>query len=104
MYYEQDRLNIALSYCSNMIEFTDRTVQDIIAAHTVMGKILTKMRHFVKAEEHYSKTLNVLHLIDPSQQANILEGISNFYLIQKKCLEAEKFCINSLAKWTKMRN
>ena len=37
----------------------------------------------------------------PSRQAVVLK---NIYLTQKKYLEAEKFCIKSLAKWTKLRN
>ena len=105
LYYEQDRLNIALSYCSNMIEFTDRPVPNIMVAHSLMGRILTKMRRYLKAEEHYTKTLYILHLMtNPTQQAMVLKDIYNFYLNQKKYLEAEKFCINSLAKWTKLRN
>ena len=104
MYYEQDRLNIALSYCSNMTEFTDRTVTGIVTANTLMGRILTTMRHYTKAEEHYTKTLNILYLANPSEQARVFEDFSNSYLIQKKYLEAEKFCIKSLAKWTKLRN
>ena len=69
-----------------------------------MGRILTKMRHFTKAEEHYTKTLNILYLTNPLEQAMILEDISNSYLTQKKYLKAEKFCIKSLAKWTKSEN
>ena len=71
----------------------------------MMGKILTKMRHYAKAEDHYTKTLNILHLMtNSSRQAKVLEVISDFYLTQKKRLEAEKFFINSLTKWTKLRN
>ena len=104
VYYRQDRLNLALSYCSNLIEFAGRTVPGIVTANTLMGKILTKMRHYMKAEEHYTKTLNILYLANPSEQARVLEDFSDFYLTQKKYLEAEKFCIKSLAKWTKLRN
>ena len=62
----------------------------------------------MKAEEHYTKTLNILHLMtNPSEQARFWEIISNFfnfYFIQTKYVEAEKFCTNLLAKWTKLRN
>ena len=104
VYYKQDRFNTALSYCSNMIEFTDRTVQNIVPAHLLMGRILTTMRHYTKAEEQYTKTLNILYLTNPSELAEVFEDFSEFYMTQKKYLEAEKFCINSLEKWTKLRN
>ena len=110
MYYLQERLDIALTCCTNLIELLDRLytgevgVSIPVEAQRLLGQIYFEMKEDKQAEDHFTKALNISYLTNPYFQAVVLKDFSDVYLTRKKYLEGEKLCRRSLAKCTKLRS